>query len=426
MRRPLLAALTAIASAAAAPAHAQSRRYPPEPVDKDDEAANRSGLWEAATNPQRTPYDALVAEAQQGMEDHSPEALKDAIVKLGQAIKLLPDDERAYRLRGDARLALADWAGCAADFQATLDRLRRPDVEARSTADLRRRLGTCLARAGQLADAERVLADAAATGHATGELWLQLGQVRIALGKLDEAISALEAAKGEGDVSQSLVRWLLAGAYDRARRPADALDAGQDAWRIDHDLTPLKPSSGYPLIGAGESEYLLGLAWEMAESPRPELATLYFRRFVTLAPESPWRRRAHEHLRELDRIALPEQVEQIGGNAAFDRAAARAAVRRFMPQLRACAADLPEVLFEVDITKIGPRSTTPGPRLYVPPAGAPIRVADNPGDAPKGDTDATIRCMQKHADRVMAALPAVKGKDTYFKARFYVIGPARK
>jgi hypothetical protein len=49
-------ALVAVAIvSAAAPAWAQSRRYPPEPVDRDQEQAQHSALWEAATNPQRTP-----------------------------------------------------------------------------------------------------------------------------------------------------------------------------------------------------------------------------------------------------------------------------------------------------------------------------------------------------------------------------------
>ena len=54
---------------AAAPAWAQSsRRYPPEPPDRDREQAQHSKLWESAANPQRTPYGKLVFEAENAVQ----------------------------------------------------------------------------------------------------------------------------------------------------------------------------------------------------------------------------------------------------------------------------------------------------------------------------------------------------------------------
>jgi tetratricopeptide (TPR) repeat protein len=410
---------------------AQSKRYPPDPVDKDADAAKKSNLWEAATNPQRTPYDALVAEARQLLEPGTTTGAKDAVTRLDQAVQLLPGESKAWRMRGDAHVLLQDWPKCATDYRAALENLKTTDVEARSTADLRRRAGLCLARAGKLAEAERVLGEAVASGASTGELWMRLGEVRIALGKLEEAISALQAARETGDVSQALVRWLLAGAYDRARRPSEAVEIGREAYRLDPHLAVLE-STSMPLLGAGEREYLKALAHTMTDPPRTEHALLYFRRFVEVAPQSPWRKRAEEHVRELGRLALPEVVQRTGGTApgidGGDANAARAAVRKLMPPLRACMARLPGVIVKIEITKVGPRSAagdaqTGRSRIHVPPEKLDIVVLENLDGSAQIELDGARRCMEPLADRVKATLPAIKGVDTYYRAAFFVISP---
>jgi tetratricopeptide (TPR) repeat protein len=410
---------------ATAQASAQSKRYPPQPVDKDDEAAAKSGLWESATNPHRTPYESMLAEAQQSLDDHNPEGAQDAVKKLDDAIKLMPDDPRGYRMRGDAAMTLKDWTGCAKDYAAATTRGSNADVDLRGIAELRRRLGLCQARAGKLADAERTLAEAAASGANSGEVWMRLGEVRIALGKLDEAIVALEAAAEQNDVSQPLVRWLLAGAYDRARRPSEAIDAGRRALAADRELTTLKNPT-LPLLGTGEAEYLLGLAHGVYDPPRPEFSLLYFRRFLKLAPDSPWRRRAEDHLRELKTTEYPEVVEKRGGNALLDVTIARTAVRKLMPQLRTCMAKLPNTVMEVALTKVGPRTPmTPGMRRSIaPPEGItilPNDSIDRVSPPSRAELDGAIRCIEPLATKIV--LPPIKDKDAYYKAVFSVIGP---
>jgi tetratricopeptide (TPR) repeat protein len=410
-------------------ASAQSKRYPADPVDKDDEAKRKSKLWDSATNPQRTPYDSLLAEAQQLLEDRTPEGARDAIGKLDEAIRLVSDDSAAYRMHGDATMTLKDWPRCAGDYQAALDRLRRTDVEVKGSADLRRRLGLCLARAGKLADAERVLAEAAAGGLGNGELWMRLGEVRIAMGKLEEAIGALESALDFGDVSPALVRWLLAGAYDRARKPAQALEAAAKALALDRELATLKVGA-VPLLGAGESEYLLGLGYSAYDPPKAEYSLVYFRQFVKIAPESPWRRRAEDHLRELKASELPDFVEKRGGNALLEPLVARPVVRKLMPQMRACMAKVPSIVLEVTITKSGPRTPVPvgARRSYLPPDGVTTLLAldaatKTPAEVSKSDIDAAIRCIEPLAEKVKANLPAIKDKDAYYKALFSVVAP---
>lgn len=440
MRRAAVAAAAALV-AAAAPASAQSKRYPPEPVDRDREQAQHSTLWEAATNPERTPYGKLIFEAEQLLREGTSASAGEAVKKLDEAVKLLGGEAKAYRLRGEAHLKRKDWPRCADDLASAwarepggapaggpqAGRGPRDTLDAKGLTELRRKLGMCQARAGRLADAERTLAEAAVAGNATGEIWMRLGEVRIAMGKLEEAIAALESAAEHSDARTALIRWLLAGAYDRARRPAESIASVRKAMELDRTFSTLRDAA-LPLLGAGEPDYLQGLAYMASEPPRPDYALIYFRYFLQVAKDSPWRRRAEEHVRELKGAALPEVVERRAGNAALDLAAARTLVRRAMPAMRACAARTPFVIYEVKLTKAGPR-TPPGttldrPRTFVPPEGVkvdPVVGLPSPGDVPQADRDTVVRCIEPIASRI--ALPAIKEKDTYYGLAFPVIAP---
>ncbi|MBA3457526.1 MAG: hypothetical protein H0T42_30880 [Deltaproteobacteria bacterium] len=423
----------------AATAWAQSKKYPPEPIDKDQEVAERSKLWDNATNPRSEPYRDLVADAKQAMSDRTDDQMRFAVDKLDQAIALLPRNPEAYALRGAAYMELQQWAKCSADLQKAAAMATPGDPpDPRATTDQRKRLGLCLARAGKLGDAERTLSEAAASGTGTGEMLMRLGEVRIAMGKLDEAIAALSAALEASDVpSHALTRWLLAAAYDRARRPADAINAAREAAKLDARFTSLR-NPQIPLLGAGEIEYLLGLAWESNDPPRPEYALVYFRKFLRLAPESPWRKRAEDHLRELKTTVLPESIERKpGGVAAVDLDVARAIVRKHMPAMRACLAKVPNQAIEVKITRSGPRSAAPKvirpdpftrSRYRPPPPPAPppdgvsvIASGELPFEATRAAIDAAARCVDPIASRL--AMPVVKEKDAWYQIAFLVVAP---
>jgi len=431
--------VTLLALTFAASAWAQSKKYPAEPVDKDQERADRSRLWDNATNPSSEPYQDLIADAKQAISDRSDDQYRLAVDKLEQAIALQPDEDVGYALRGAAYMELRQWGKCADDLQAAIARTTRDDPEDRKAAvDLRRKLGLCQARAGKLADAERTLSEAAATGTGTGEMLMRLGEVRIAMGKLDEAIAALTTALETSDApSHALTRWLLAGAYDRARRPAEAIDAARAAARLDTRFGSLR-SPPIPLLGAGETEYLLGIAWESNDPPRAEYALVYFRKFLRLASDSPWRKRAEDHLRELKTTVLPEAIERKpGGVATIDLDVARAIVRKQMPAMRACLAKVPNQALEVKITRSGPRSVTPKPvrpdpftrsRYRPPPPPAPppdgvavVSSSELTFEATRADIDAATRCVDPIASRL--AMPAVKEKDSWYQISFLVVAP---
>jgi tetratricopeptide (TPR) repeat protein len=411
---------TGFAIGLAAPAAAQSRRYPPEPVDKDAEKAARSSLWSAAITPERHPYQDLVHAATEALAQRTADQTTEAIKKLDAAIHLLPREPEAYRLRGDAYLDRKDWARCSADFAAADAHLRREDENPRALAELYRKLGLCQARAGKLADAERTLAETAASGNATGEVWMRLGEVRIAMGKLDEALAALGSAQETTDGNaQAMIHFLLAEAYDRARRPGDALTEAAEGVKLDGQLAVLH-NPVIPLLGAGEAYYMLGLA-HSADRVRPEYALAYFRRFVKDAPDSPWRKRAEDHLRDLRTVELPDTITHFG-SAPLDLDAVRTAARRAMPQMRACLARFPTAVVEVEISRSGPRTPPTDrmrPRFFTPPDGVTVRVAV--GELADRDLDAVDRCLEAQANRL--ALPAVHEHDVFYKAVFNVVGP---
>lgn len=421
LRSPAVVALFGAALGLAAPAAAQSRRYPPEPVDRDAEAAAKSNLWSAAVTPERHPYQNLVRAATEALAQRTADQTLEAIQKLDAAIKLLPREPEAYRLRGDAYLERKDWVRCAADFAAADAHLQRDRETPRALSELHRKLGLCEARAGKLGDAERTLAETAAAGNASGEVWMRLGEVRIAMGKLDEAIaalgSALEATDGN---AQAMIHFLLAEAYDRARRPGDALLEAAEGVKLDRQLTVLH-NPVIPPLGPGEPDYMLALAYGATEPARPELAIAHFRRFVQQAPDSPWRRRAEDHLRDLRSTELPETVTR-GGSAPLDLDAVRVAARRAMPQMRACLARFPTAVVEVEITRSGPRTPPTDrlrPRFFTPPDGVTVKLLV--GELADRDLEAVDRCLEAQAGRI--ALPAIRERDVYYKAAFAVVGP---
>src|SRR5262249_38996536 len=109
----------------------------------------------------------------------------------------------------------------------------------------------------------------------------------------------------------------------------------------------------------------------------PEYVLAYFRRFLKAAPDSPWRKRAEEHLREIKTAALPDAITPTG-TAAIDRDAIRASARRAMPQMRACLARSPTAVVEIEVSRAGPRTPSTDrlrPRYFTPPDGVTVRRA---------------------------------------------------
>ena len=400
---------------------AQSKKYPPVSPDKELEDERRSDLWESTLHPDTRPYKDLIRDAKRLIEHNTPDDIKAAIEKLDAATKRLPKEAEAYLLRGQLFLAQRDWARCADDLGRAEDYGKVEDLTARTKA--RVDLGNCQARAGRYTDAETTFVRATASAQTQrAELWMRLGEVRIALGKLDEAIDALTASL-DADSSNALTRWLLTAAYDRARRPSEAIENAQSAARYDPSRTYIE-NPNFPLLGAGEADYLNGLAYRYAV-PKPEYALIYFRHFLKAAPQSPWKRRAEEHVKELAAMTFPaKETLSNNGTTAVKPEDMQKTLSKPLATMRKCLSKLPGAAFQVTVMKSGPRTPEtvrdrPIYRMPAPPK--PVRNQLNLDNESQVDIEAAQLCIEQLANKL--SLPAPKEKDTYYTLSFIVVGP---
>lgn len=420
-RNPAIRALTLAALMCSAPAMAQSKKYPPVAPDKDLQAEKHSALWDGATHPDKAPYDILVRDAKRLAEAGDAQG---AFEKLDTAIGKLPNEPEAHQARGYLFLQQKQWAKCAEDLRLA-DEAQPKSAEINARTRLRIDLGVCQARAGFYAAAETTFVHASANAPShKGELLMRLGETRIAMGKLDEAIDALGAALEQTDSTNEMTRWLITLAYDRARKPSEAQQYALDAKRYDQSLSLIN-SPRQPWLGQGETEYMLGVAYLYA-LPRPEYSLLYFRRFLAIAGDSPWKKRAEEHIKEISAMALPARDSvTMSGSSTTDVNRIRTALQQPMTQMRQCVAKLPGSAFQLTITKVGPRTPDTArdrPIYRVPPPevrAANVLNVDGRGAEP--DVTAANRCLESIANKV--ALPAPKDRDTFYRVSFIVVSP---
>ncbi len=399
MRRASAALLAAALVLTAHAARAQSTRYPPPPPDPDADADTRSSFWDAAIEPGLAHYRELVDHARRLIEQRDPEPLAQAIELLAEATKLEPDRAEGWWYLGVAREAREDWKGCADAYEAAwrIDPAIdvRPALRARPQID--HALGVCLARAGRLDDARRHLQRLAQSSDADSEVRLRLGEVYMGLGRLADAVESIDRAAEDAAISPD-VHWALAVAYDRARRDADAEDELETALRLDPSLTRVA-SPGIPYLTPAEGFYYQGLAAKTAGVP--ERAVVYLRQFEALAPGSPWKARADQHLADLAQTDWPARLD-LQGNASIDRAKATAALRAGWPALAACAKGHPGLLAQVTVVVLGPSAS--GPVVGAPPPG--VRAAAYAAYGENDDALAkALSCIEDAASKLVLPRP---------------------
>jgi tetratricopeptide (TPR) repeat protein len=415
VRRPVAALVTFSIAAAVVPAAAQSTRYPPEPFDADKEAEEHSDFWERALEPDRGRYDVILAHARRLVDARTTSDLASAVEQLDQAIAILPDAPDAHYLRGWANELRQDWAACAADYNAAaaLDPTFEPAPNPRSRGGLADGQGVCLARSGELEEAEAVLAQATSAGATSAGLWLRLGEVDMALGRLDDAIVALDGAmKVARGTDFASIYWLRAMAFDRARRPTDADEAAAAALKMDPSLARVLTPS-LPSAPPEDFYYLAGLAFEAGSETRqalPERALLYFREYLARAGKSPWKKRAEEHVSELAKVDPADALTRPGarqGTSAIEAAALAKALHKDLAVMSRCLKDTPGAVMEVRFVVHGPPAPAPkkGEPIIIaarpPPPGTTAKVVAQIG-AEAGDTDLTAatQCVQQAAGKV--------------------------
>jgi tetratricopeptide (TPR) repeat protein len=429
------ALVAALAATAIAGPGSGSTRYPPEPYDADKEAEEHSDFWERALTPDRGRYDQLLVAAKRLMDGRTPKDLTDAGDQLALAIDLLPDAPDAYYLRGWAREQAQDWAGCADDYNAAA--ARDPDFEPapnpRTRGGLADGQGVCLARSGKFDEAEEVLSAATATGTATAALWLRLGEVDMALGRLDDAITALDAAlRVARSAELAPIHWLRAVAFDRARQPGDAEDAAQTALKADLNLSWVL-NRQLPSAPPEDFFYIAGLAYETGVDTRPaqpERALLYYRTYVEKAAKSPWKKRAAEHVAALEPFDPASALTRAGakqGTSTLDAAAIGKALKKDLAGLGKCMADVPQSVAEVKVVVHGaPARAKRGAPVVLAPkpptAGVVVRMlAQVAGVAAPttAETQAAVKCLETAAGKLRLAKLE---KGTWVQLTFPVIG----
>lgn len=363
--RSVPCALCALFVAAATPAAAQ--RFAPEPVDFDAEAEQHSDFWEAAIAGDRRRYDAAVERGVTLLEAGDTESLRRARQQLAEATELDPDRPLAHYWLGKTLEASGDWAACAASLGRAF-RLEPGWVppSGRAPPDwlLDFELALCLARAGDfegaIAHHRRVLAGG--HGGVSAVHW-RLGEAYMALGRLGEAIDALRAA--ERLSSSTDVRFSLAVALDRDEQIAEARRTAELARARDPRLGSLL-SARRVFTPAEDEHYYLGLA--RVAGGEDAHALFHFRRYLSIAGDSPWAPRARAHLDALADVALGDDLE-LRGSAAVEHERAVRALRAAAGRFEDCVAGQPEVLLQVVITALAPGAgasrVRPGVRVLV-------------------------------------------------------------
>lgn len=365
-----LAAAAAIAATTAAVAEPARRTA----VDPDLAAEQRSGFWEEAVRPGTAANRVRLDDALRLLRLPTGDR-KLAAEHLTAITVTTPDDPDGWGYLAIASEMLRRWPECAAAYARAraLDPQWRPArlLDARpSSRDPKLRplplsIALCQGKAGALDDAARTLADAIARGEATPAVWLRAGEIAMAQGRLDDAIAALERAGAEPGA-----RWLLAIAYDRARRDDRAQAAAELAHAADPHARDAGALAGLALVPS-DGDYMIAFA--AARQGRPEEALAHFRRYLAAVAEGPWRARAREHLDALARTDLAARASIEGVVPAAEQRALQAAIRAAQPALAACVAQVPSGLQQLKLVRTGPPDLKPLPWPVRPAPGRPAR-----------------------------------------------------
>jgi len=434
-----LALVVAALAAVAAPAAAQSTRYPPPPVDVDAEREAYSAFWENAIEPGLDQYGDLLGRATKLLGRRTDDARATAIDLLTQATELLPGRSDAWAWLGLAREQDGDLRAC----RTALERAWSIDPAwSAAPRPLALALGTCRSRAGELDGAAEVLERMVARGDDSVEAMWRLGEVYMALGRLDDARAVLDVALDGSPAQTAYVHagWALAVAADRARDPEATRAAGEIALRLDPQLVYVaQPPGGF--IAPTERDYYLMVASEIAD--QPHRALLHARNYlagVAHVDDAAWAPRAREHERALRTFATADETTP-GGTDPPEASVARAAVRKVDADLRACVKKSPHLLLSVTVVSLGPPAdrkpaapppsprgrgrgrgpvklpVRPPPAVQAPPAGVTVTVDENS----RRDDAATAAtaCVEKAASALV--VPAPKTPGTWASVTFPVI-----
>lgn len=410
-------------------AAAQSKRYPATPEDYDDQRERRSTFWDKIISPDQAKYLELISRASDYLEGRDTESIRWAERNLLEASRLLPDQPLAYWMlavlyEGDER-----WQECAESYGhvSALDAAYQPSddyLPLKRGASWALDYGQAVCH-GQLGEFERAIAHYQRIlqrgASQDARVYRGLGEAYMALGRLREAISALEVAK-KRDPGQWLVNYPLAVAYDRVEQEARAREALAAALQHDPDIDKLEaPDLLY--MPATDRYYYLGLAHEV--KGQAEWAIVYFRHYAQLTGRGLWSRRIEDHLRDLGRVSLPQPESISPSDEVVGREALARAIERSRDQLHACLADTPGLLLEVRITALGASGRGRPSRIRggVPPPTPGVKARTLYSfEAAEEQVARAIDCVETRAEDI--EIPRVRGDTAEYRTvTFPLIAP---
>jgi tetratricopeptide (TPR) repeat protein len=169
----------------------------------------------------------------------------------------------------------------------------------------------------------------------------------MALGRLEAAIAAFQAARTVRSPTDPETNFALAVAYDRNQQSALSREHLDVALSRDPRFIALWAQSK-PYVPPYDNHYYLGLA-HLTRAERA-FALYHFRQYLKQAEGSAWRARAESHLSLARAWNVGDEIE-VKGTATLDKEKARAVIRRQARRFETCLEKTPDVIFEVRVTK---------------------------------------------------------------------------
>lgn len=428
---PIRALLIAAALAGSSlPAAAQVLAVDPddqELTDYDAEAESHSEFWEQALSPGAGTYPDLVDKA----VDTIRLSLDDARTILEDAIARQPELPQAHFWLGYVEREAKRWGPCAKSLGRAVELdpgfspRKAPPRESWSEWKTDYALGLCLALSGDLDKAADRLGRITSRYEPCGrtrrragpcygwEVGWRLGEVLMALGRLEEAIAALELAL-QGNPNRLELRYTLAVALERDEQDYRATELLERAYRNDHMARSLRLADRH-YIPASDGYYYRALAAKVAKDFGRSL--VLFRAYLEAAPRSPWAARARDHIAEV--IKQPGAVE-IRGRATFDTKAMHRAINAALPALERCLAPLPNQVVAVAIRRrltTSSRGRRPGQSTqsvhvnWLNPLGVPL---------PADKSQAASACIRAEIDKLgLPPLFGYAGEQTSYEIELF-------
>ncbi len=348
---PCLLVATLLLALVPSSAQAQSWTHP-DLVDHDKESEERSEFWERALASDTEGYEALVKHARTLWGVRGQQQRTRAIAALRTAAASHEEKPDAYFWLGQFLFKDRQWEACSTVLQKLYEMNPGFVPEEKGSANtLDFNLATCLLYSGKYEGAIAHYKRIITLDYSSDRVEQKLGEALMALGRLDEAIEFLELATNRSGRFDA--RFTLAVALDRAERLTKSRKELAKARDRNGDLSSLR-SADRIYAPAEDEHYYLGLAYAIAtkRSPaRKTLALYHFRRFLELAPDSPWRKRAEVHAGAIGVPPLAGDLK-VQGSAIWDVKKLKSALQGIEKPVRGCIAKQPGLLLRVDLSAI--------------------------------------------------------------------------